>query len=82
MEAELPFVSLKTSPVVFRDNGDRVLKKHTRTRKGGTCFSLMLSKDRKVCHLNKRKFLNVDPWTNMPLIRLSSSVLMTSGESP
>lgn len=82
LEAELLFVSLKTSPVIFRQNGNRVLKKHPKTGKGGTWFNLMLSKDRKVCHLNKRKFLNVDPWTDMPLIRLPLSVLVPAGKSP
>lgn len=82
METELLFVSLKTSPVILRQNGDRVLKTHPKTGKGGTCFNLMLSKDRKVSQLNTRKFLNVDPWTNVPLIKLPLSVLVAAGASP
>lgn len=37
LEAELLFVCLKTSPVIFRQNGDRLLWKHPQT---GTCISL------------------------------------------
>lgn len=46
-------------------------KKIPKIGKVRTCFILMLSKNREVCHVNYRKLLSVSPWKNVTLINYS-----------
>lgn len=59
-----------------------VFKKYPKIGKGRICFNLMLLRDGKVCHLNKRKFLNIHMWAHMPLIKLTLLVLSAAGTFP